>query len=150
MEQYEPMISAIMRKLHIYRDFELYRQAGRIALWQAWERFDAAKGDFTPFAYRSIYGGVLDELKKEARYVEHHKELDIEALNKPAQVEEVDELPEWLDAFSLSGADRELLAELFINGRSVVELTAHSSVSLAGMKKRRERLLKKIREELER
>ena len=52
LEQYEPMISASIRKLNIYRDHESFRQAGRIALWQAWNRFDEAKGNFTPFAYQ--------------------------------------------------------------------------------------------------
>jgi len=35
LNQYEPMISASIRKLNIYRDHEQFRQAGRIALWQA-------------------------------------------------------------------------------------------------------------------
>ncbi|MBO0602533.1 hypothetical protein I2483_12775 [Sporosarcina sp. E16_3] len=64
LEQYEPMISASIRKLNIYRDHENFRQAARVALWQAWNRFDDAKGNFTPFAYRSIRGAMLDELKK--------------------------------------------------------------------------------------
>ncbi|WP_255485859.1 sigma factor [Sporosarcina sp. BP05] len=54
LEQYEPMISASIRKLNIYRGHDSFRQAARVALLQAWNRFDEAKGNFTPFAYRSI------------------------------------------------------------------------------------------------
>lgn len=70
LEQFEPMISACIRKLSIYKNHELYRQEGRIALWKAWVRFDVEKGDFAPYAYRSIYGGMLDELKREKRQEE--------------------------------------------------------------------------------
>ena len=70
LKQFEPMISACIRKLSIYKNHELYRQAGRIALWKAWVKFDVEKGDFAPYAYRSIYGGMLDELKSEKRQEE--------------------------------------------------------------------------------
>jgi DNA-directed RNA polymerase specialized sigma subunit len=65
LNQYEPMISASIRTLNIYRDQESFRQTGRAALWQAWTRFDIEKGNFTPFAYRSIRGAMLDKLKRE-------------------------------------------------------------------------------------
>ena len=65
--QYAPMISALIRKLHIYRDYDTFRQIGNIALWQAWQRFEDSKGNFTPFAYRSIQGAMLDELKRETK-----------------------------------------------------------------------------------
>ena len=46
LEQYEPMISASIRKLNIYRDHDSFKQAGRVALWQAWHRFDASERKF--------------------------------------------------------------------------------------------------------
>ncbi|MGG0670245.1 sigma-70 family RNA polymerase sigma factor [Lederbergia citrisecunda] len=39
--------------------------------WRAWTGFDVEKGDFTPFAYRSIRGAMLDELKRESRFEEN-------------------------------------------------------------------------------
>ena len=80
LEQFEPMISACMRKLSIYKNHQLYRQAGRIALWKAWVKFDEEKGDFAPYAYRSIYGGMLDELKKEKRQEEQTDLVEDEKL----------------------------------------------------------------------
>ena len=78
LAQYEPMISATLRKLNIHRDHDSFRQAGRVALWQAWARFDEAKGNFTPFAYRSIRGAMLDELKKENRFEENIAQVDVD------------------------------------------------------------------------
>ncbi|MFS0689399.1 sigma factor [Sporosarcina sp. 179-K 8C2 HS] len=80
LAQYEPMITANIRKLNIYREHEHYRQTGRVALWQAWQRFDREKGDFTPFAYRSIRGAMLDEMKKESRFEEHFMPAEDEKL----------------------------------------------------------------------
>ena len=76
LKQYELMITASIHKLNIYRDHESFRQAGRIALRQAWNRFDDAKGNFTPFAYRSIRGAMLDELKKEIQFEEHVTQME--------------------------------------------------------------------------
>ena len=46
LTQYEPMISATLRRLNIYRDHESFRQTGRVALWQAWTRYEEGKGHF--------------------------------------------------------------------------------------------------------
>lgn len=148
IEQYTPMISALIRKLHIYRDFEVYRQAGKVALWQAYRRFDETKGNFTPFAYRSIHGALLDELKQEARFASQVTVVENESFEGLADSRFTDELPEWLDQVPLTEEERQLLLALFVEGRNLSELAAHHQLSLAGMKKRRERLLKKVRNQL--
>ena len=151
LEQYSPMISAVIRKLHIYRDFEHFRQAGRIALWNAWQRFDETKGNFTPYAYRSIYGALLDELKKESRFSEVHVPAEDDILDYVGDTEAIETneesgLEELL--MGLSDADRELLILLYADRLSQSECAAHFGISVAGVKKRRERLLKKLRIQL--
>lgn len=143
--RYAPMISAMIRKLHIYRDHENYRQTGKIALWQAWTRFDQEKGDFTPFAYRSIQGAMLDELAKDGRYTKifmlsegsHFEELE----SQP----EDNKLPEWVEKAGLNKKERLLLHELFVEDKAVRQLAELYEMSVAGMKKRKARLLEKIR-----
>lgn len=147
--QYSPMISAMIRKLHIYRDYEAYRQVGKIALWQACQRFDETKGNFTPFAFRSIQGAMLDELKKESRFSARFAVTEHEAFEWIADKRVEEALPEWVDARLFSAAEMALLEDLFIKGKSLTELAASSGLSLAGMKKRRERVLKKIRADIE-
>lgn len=149
-KQYEPMVSAIIRKLHIYRDFESFRQTAAIALWQAWLRYEEERGAFAPFAYRSMYGAMLDDLKKETKVNEKTVGGGGDLLEEFAVEESVeDHLPDWLDRCQLSQQEQRLLKSLFIDGVSVAELAQGSSLTLAGMKKRRERLLNKIRKELE-
>ena len=144
-EQYAPMISAIIRKLHIYRDYESFRQVGNIALWQAWQRFEDVKGNFTPFAYRSIQGAMLDELKRETKRNEQviHTET---AIVEEVREEPAENLPEWLDINKLSEHEKWLLEALYIKGCSLPELAVIENISLSGMKKRRERLLKKLKD----
>lgn len=144
--QYAPMISALIRKMHIYRDYEVYRQVGKVALWQAWSRFDGDKGDFTPYAFRTVHGAMLDELAREGRYAKlfqlseggHFDELEM-----PVQDEK---LPEWLAGVPLREKERKLLNELFVEDKGVKQLAALYGISVAGMKKRRARLLEKIKE----
>ncbi|WP_192600272.1 sigma-70 family RNA polymerase sigma factor [Sporosarcina limicola] len=149
LKQYEPMISATIRKLNIYRDYDQYRQAGRIALWQAWERFDETKGNFTPYASRSIRGAMLDELKKESRFNEHVMQMEDEFLDILNAIE-VSETIEWSDflnkAFALlKPVERELVHRLFVEGLTLAEYAEEIGISVAGVKKRRERLLVKLR-----
>ena len=143
-EQYAPMISAIIRKLHIYRDYDTFRQIGNIALWQAWRRFEDSKGNFTPFAYRSIQGAMLDELKRETRrndqasHISSIIEEDGEAI--------MEGLPDWLEVGTLNDHEKWLLEALYVKGFRLADLAVSEKISLAGMKKRRERLMKKLKE----
>ncbi|GKV57366.1 hypothetical protein NCCP2222_33130 [Sporosarcina sp. NCCP-2222] len=149
LRQYEPMISANIRKLHIYRDFEQYRQIGRVALWQAWLRFDEEKGNFTPFAYRSIRGAMLDELKRESQFEEHVIPTEHELLTAWVEAKE-----EWMEPKNetllvaieaLSLQERELLKWLFAERRTQAECACLAGVSVPAIKKRRERILLKMR-----
>lgn len=146
--QYEPMISAVIRKLNIYRDFDDFRQAGHIALWQAWSRFDQSKGDFTPFAYRSIYGAMLDEMKKENRINERQAPVDDHTLEMmesySMEEDEFSALNIVLKALDLE--ERQLLSMIYTEKRSQTFCAEFFGISIAGVKKRRERLLKKLRE----
>ena len=151
LEQYTPMLSAVIRKLHIYRDFEHFRQAGRVALWQAWQRFDETKGDFAPYAYRSIYGAMLDELKRENRFSDVHMPAEDDLLEfsviTPQQSEaDYEKLEDVVRELSLQ--ERELLILLFVDRCSQATCATHFGISIPGVKKRKERLLMKLRKQL--
>jgi len=55
-------------------------------------------------------------------------------------------LPDWLEVNKLNKHEKWLLEALYVNGRSLSELAVTEDISLAGMKKRRERLLKKLKD----
>lgn len=146
LEQYEPMITHSIRKLNIYRDHEQYRQAGRVALWQAWTRFDIDKGDFTPYAYRSIRGAMLDELKRASKYEEHvmpavsEELIDVIGSTEEKNFDFLMEVIEQLDA-----NEKAFIHWTYVEQCSLAECAERFGISVAGVKKRRERLLKKLR-----
>lgn len=148
--QYEPMISASLRKLNIYRDHETFRQAGRIALWQAWTRYEEGKGHFAPFASRSIRGAMLDELNKENRFIDHHMQTEDEILSVLREIEPLPIAEAWSDriekAFEqLTTAEKMLVQWLFVEGLTQIECAEKAGISVAGVKKRRERMIVKLR-----
>ncbi|VDG99145.1 RNA polymerase factor sigma-70 [Lysinibacillus sphaericus] len=150
LEQYTPMLCAVIRKLHIYRDFEHFRQAGRVALWQAWQRFDETKGNFAPYAYRSIYGAMLDELKRESRFSDVHMPAEDDLLEyvgiDPRHERDYGGLEDVLSELTLQ--ERELLILLFVDRCSQAACATHFGISVPGVKKRKERLLVKMRHRL--
>ncbi|WP_252503168.1 sigma-70 family RNA polymerase sigma factor [Sporosarcina sp. Marseille-Q4943] len=130
-----------------------YRQTGRVALWQAWKRFDAEKGDFTPFAFRSIRGAMLDEMKKESRFEERFMPAEDEKLTNLIGGDESEEYG-WMDGLrqavdQLTDDEKKLLQWLFIDRCTQAECAKRLGISVPGVKKRRERLLKKMREVME-
>ncbi|QBP41985.1 sigma-70 family RNA polymerase sigma factor [Paenisporosarcina antarctica] len=150
LEQYEPMIYACLRKLRIYKNHESFIQVGRIGLWKAWLRFDETKGDFTPFAFRSIYGSLLDELKKETkddRLVPAEDQILELMVNKHSRtncIEWSEKVKEALSQLKLH--EQQLIHLLFVEGYSLDEVVVHLGVSKSCVKKRRERTLDKLKE----
>jgi RNA polymerase sigma factor (sigma-70 family) len=69
--KYEPMIYKIIHSLHIYKNIEEFYQIGLISLWEARKSFDAAKGNFTSYAYPFIKGRLLSELTNASKLEEH-------------------------------------------------------------------------------
>lgn len=152
LAQYEPMISASMRNLNIYRDHMHFRQIGRVALWQAWTRYREERGHFAPFASLSIRGAMLDELKKEGRFSTHVTQTEDVLLDHLVDQEE-QPIAEWSDrvllAFEkLNDQERSLIQWFFIEGLTQAECAKKAKISVSGIKKRRERMLLKLREQL--
>ncbi|MGB2991427.1 MAG: sigma-70 family RNA polymerase sigma factor [Paenisporosarcina sp.] len=147
LNQFEPMIHACIRKLRIYKNHDSFIQVGRVGLWKAWQRYDSSKGDFAPFAYRSIYGSLLDELKKaanEENILPAEDQLLEILLNKPAESSVDSE--ELINALSqLNLAEQQLIQLLFIDRSSLDKVALHFGITKAGVKKKRQRTLQKLK-----
>ncbi|TMU87516.1 sigma-70 family RNA polymerase sigma factor [Bacillus sp. BHET2] len=66
-KNYELMIHKLIHTLHIYKNKDEYYQTGLIALWEAYENFDAEKGAFPAYAYYFVRGRILSQLTSENR-----------------------------------------------------------------------------------
>ena len=150
LDQFEPMIHACLRKLRIYKNHESFIQVGRIGLWKAWQRYDSTKGDFAPFAYRSIYGSLLDELKKASRdeSLIPAEDQTLEILSNK-QVHQTEWSVKTLEALSLlNPQEKHLIHLLFIECYSLDEAADKIGITKVNLKKRRERTLKKLKHSL--
>ena len=149
LSQFEPMIHACLRKLHIYKNHDSFIQVGRIGLWKAWKGYDPEKGDFAPYAYRSIYGSLLDELKKvtvEEQVIPAEDQTLEFMLNKQDH-----QTLEWsqksMEALAkMNQQEQQLIHLLFMECYSLDEAAIHLGITKANVKKRRQRTLGKLKQ----
>lgn len=151
LEQYEPMIYASIRKLRIYKNHSEFVQAGRVGLWKAVQRYEKERGDFAPFAYRSIYGSILDELKKSYTNEQQAVPTEDDVLERIIGFkEEVIEQDKFIaEALThLNPTEQQLIQLLFIEGFSLDEVASRLRMTKESLKKKRQRTLKKLRNHL--
>ncbi|GED20865.1 sigma-70 family RNA polymerase sigma factor [Kurthia gibsonii] len=152
LEKLEPMISAHMRKLHIYKEHEQFRQSARVAIWRAWQRFDAEKGDFEPYAFQTIRGALLDELKMSARYEERFVPTEDDALYEQIQGEGCQRTRDFVEFLAPHTTPEEcmILHAYYIEGYDHTEIAAMLGMSRAALQKKKSRLLIRLRKEMSR
>ena len=148
LKQFEPMIYSCIRKLRIYKEYTEFIQVGRVGLWKAWKNYDEERGDFAPFAYRTIYGSMLDELKKSyaiEQYMVPTDNLIVEHLigSCAKSVSNNDIIYEALT--QLKESEYQLIQLLFLQGYNLDEVALQMGISKACLKKKRHRTLKKLK-----
>lgn len=147
-EQLQPMISAHMRKLHIYKNKEHFRQIANVAIWLAWEKYDPQRGDFEPYASQTIRGALLSELTKSSIYEERYIPMEdqivtawIERIEEQQQLESLERALE-----TLTVEERDLLINYYYEGYTHKEMAEKRGITLAALQKRKLRLLVKLKE----
>ena len=150
LELVQPMITAILLKCNVYKNYDYYRQVATIAVWEAWQKADPTKGMFSSYIYTTVRGRIMNELSSEQRYQSNYTLMEDETLNVlltrgvSIVVEDCSELLEKLFE-SLSEEEVELLQLLYVDGYSYIEIAHQFSISVEAIKKRRMRLMTKIR-----
>lgn len=64
VNELRPMMTRILQRAHIYKDFDEFLHVMMIALWKAQQRYEPEVGLFSTFAYASMHGAIKDELNK--------------------------------------------------------------------------------------
>ncbi|MFC7685303.1 sigma-70 family RNA polymerase sigma factor [Ureibacillus sp. GCM10028918] len=156
LDQYEPMISSVLRKARIYKNRDHFRQVAIIALWQAWQHYDPTKGSFTPYAHRMMLTSLYTAMRKDNQYSESQIPYEKDKLTTVAQYADLKNMPS--SAFAtletvaeyLTEDEFELLKDLYYHQYKYEELSHKYIASVAALKKRRDRILKKLRIQLKR
>lgn len=146
----QPMITSILVKCRVYKEYDYYRHVAAIAVWEAWQKADPAKGVFSSYIYTTVRGSILKELSKEQRYQFNCTPVKDEMLNVLMTRSELIGVTDCADLLeglfkSLSKKDIEFLYLLYVDGYSYIEIAHLFSKSVAAIKKRRTRLMAKIR-----
>jgi len=152
-KKYEAMIHHIIRSLRIYKNYDEFFQIGVIALWEAKTRFDSKKGSFTSFAYMTVKGKLLTELKKSATIDERYHypkeefwdiQLD-EASTVPLEIETLLTYCEGLTA-----NQKKWVVATFYLGMNSAELAANEKVSPSAVKKWKRGAMEKMKQKFHR
>ncbi len=65
-----------MKQLKIYKNHEEFYQIATIGLWRAYTNYDEAKGNFPAYAFSTVRGELLSELRKQATYDQRYTVSD--------------------------------------------------------------------------
>jgi RNA polymerase sigma factor (sigma-70 family) len=149
-KQYEPMIHKIIRTLHIYKNQNEYFHTGLVALWEAAEAFDPAKGEFFSYAYSYIKGQILNEMSRNNKREERSffpKEDYWETL-----VEQNPESPleiEFILGYCETLTEKETKWVIYtcLEFLSIKEIAEREQVSISAVKQWRSGAKKKLRKE---
>ncbi len=143
VEQYRPLISYIIRKLHIRRHVvDEYMQIGLIALWEAYERYDETKGSFHSFAFKMIRWRIISQLRKET------KNVAVPLLDEQMLKEDVDFFTDiiWEDAMrDMTPRERIWLVRHVIEGKTLKQIADEEGVTVHAVKQWRISAVKKLK-----
>jgi RNA polymerase sigma factor (sigma-70 family) len=149
LECVQPMITVILKQLHIYKEFDYYRHIASIAVWRAWLKADPAKGQFSAYIYSSIKGEILNELSKEKSYKERITVVDDETLDYVhSEFEGGENQKNSIDLESiltqLKQIERKILLLYYVEGYNDQEIAKVLGLSVAASKKRRARIFQRL------
>lgn len=147
----EPTIHKVIFKSNVYKNFEEFKQIAAIALWEAWKTYDSSKCEFEPYAYLRMRYAILDELKKRQAYSKRLIATDEDKLH--FYLEQATEYNLFIHTDErielvmngCSQQERELLSSLFIEQKKSSEIAIELGVSVEVIKKRKQRLIKKLK-----
>ncbi|MFJ7407213.1 MULTISPECIES: sigma-70 family RNA polymerase sigma factor [unclassified Lysinibacillus] len=153
LELVQPMITSILLKCHIYKDFEYYRHIAAIAVWKAYENANPSKGKFSSYIYTTVKGEILKELTKERRFQDNVSLISDATLNFiSCREEQINRLEERLLVEKimnqLKEEERKILQLYYLEGYRYEEIAKVLQLSVAAVKKRRTRLMNKLRSHL--
>ncbi|MBP1917402.1 DNA-directed RNA polymerase [Lederbergia galactosidilyticus] len=151
-EKFRPMIYQVMNSLFIYKNQDEFYQTGLIALWDAHQRFDQEKGEFSSYAYSYIKGRIMTDLTKHRQNEERNVYPDEVFWENAVVVEE-----QWLEQehlqnyfIGLTDKQKQWAIDAFYKEMTTRDIAEKEQLSLSAIKKRKAVTLEKIRENIER
>ncbi|WP_416150135.1 RNA polymerase sigma factor [Salipaludibacillus sp. HK11] len=151
-EQFMPLIYGLIGKWKLVGDKDEFIQTGRIALYDAWSRYDGDIGAFPAYAKSYVYGRFQISLERRNRW--QTRFISTEPLTmtetNPFIVNNEENLlllRDWLARTNLSSREKEWVNEAIFDGLKPREIAEKHDVAVSTVKSWRKEALKKLREE---
>lgn len=148
--QYTPMIFKIIRSLNIYKNKDEFYQLALIGLWEASERFDSSKGDFTSYSYSLIKGKIQNEMTKANKDADTtttaKEEYWVSIVDEFATIPfEEDTLLSYCTSSQLTENQTKWILYHFLKGFNIKDIAKIEQVSLSAVKAWRAGAKEKLR-----
>lgn len=142
------MIHHIIRSLSLYKEIDQYYQTGLIALWEASRSFNHEAGTaFSTYAYATIRGRLLTQLKKETEFAERHLANENQSILERTTITENPLSTMIIASYceGLSESQTKWVMAHFIEQKKTSEIAQESGVSKETVKTWRKEALKRMR-----
>lgn len=152
-EQFMPMIYGLIGKWKLVRDKDEFIQTGRIALFDAWSRYDGERGAFAAYAKSYVYGRFQLALERKDRWQTRYVATEPIIKNESSPLfitneEDMFILRDWLVRINLSPREHDWVVDALIDGLKPREIAERHDVAVSTVKSWRKGALKKLREEM--
>lgn len=143
--RYDALIRKVLAHMRIYDNFEEFYHIATIELWLATKGYQKEKSAFEKYAFLNMKYAISKELSRRT------KGLDIIYTEESHLLEQETSEPEdftgeWFE--KLSAEEQQLLRWSFVLGYTNRDIAQHLQLSEEAIKKRRQRLLKKLKNDL--
>ena len=148
---YEPLIKKFLSKYHLVYDYEEYQQIARIALWEAYHRYNPEKGSFPSFASATVRGRLLTEIKKRKRYDDVHEMTDcIQDFSYSEKQDECQLLKREWNFSLLSKREKEWVEAAIFQDLSTKEIALYYNVTQDTVRSWKKGAIKKLKQQYDR
>lgn len=149
-----PLVNSIIRKWNLNRDREEFEQIGRIALFEAWSKFDPKQGVFAAYAKSYVYGRMKSEITGRKKWQDRHLPTEqAEIVNVTDSVPGIDErqiaFKDWLERSRLTKRERIWAREALLYGLKPKEISEKYGVQVSTVKYWRKQALIKLKKMVE-
>ncbi len=146
LERYENLIKKLIKSYGLSFEFDEMLQVGRIALWEAYEKFNPSKGYFPSYAKKYVAGRILQAAKK---HLPHESEVEMSdsILHTTHTYEELYLEEMYIEEYvkNLSRRERLFVDCVILQGETQTELAQREGVSYETVRSWKKAALTKLR-----
>lgn len=149
-EQYKPLIQKVMYKCKVYGNYDEFRHIAMIGLWEAIKTFDEKKGSLDSYVYFKMKHKIMKEMGRQNK---NRERFIVTMDDELIFLLESRQMPEVKNSISLETIwqnlkpqERQLLFLYYGEQMGDAEIAQLFAMKTDTVKKRRQRLIKKLRE----